>query len=178
MANYYSHDAPEYEALSYTWGSQHDGSAKINLNGHLTSVTMNLFEALKQLRLDQVKNGKSKRKLWIDAICINQGDDAEKSRQILLMRDIYANASRVLAWIGKPDGLTGLAFDTVKRFAADDGTPNGSVTHQRIPDTARERRAAIKLLIERSYFERVWVIQELVVAKTATIFLWIVLNGL
>ena len=170
LANYDSHDAPEYEALSYTWGSQHDGLAKIKLNGHLISVTNNLFEALKQLRLDRVKKGTSESKLWIDAICINQGDDVEKSHQVLLMRDIYANATRVLAWIGKPDSLSGLAFDTLTRFAAHDGTPNGSACQNILDTAAEERRAAIKLLIERSYFERVWVIQELVVAKIATIF--------
>ncbi|KIN00142.1 hypothetical protein OIDMADRAFT_124894, partial [Oidiodendron maius Zn] len=48
--------------------------------------------------------------LWIYAICINQGDDVERSHQVLLMRDIYANDTRVLAWIGKPDSLSGLAL--------------------------------------------------------------------
>jgi len=170
MANYDCHNAPEYEALSYTWSSHHDGLAKIKLNGYSISVTKNLFEALKKLPLNQVENCKSESKLWVDAICINQGNDAEKSHQVLLMRDIYANASRVIAWIGKPDSLSGLAFDTLERFAADDGTRDGSATYQKILDRAEERRAAIKLLIERSYFERVWVIQELVVAKSATIF--------
>jgi Heterokaryon incompatibility protein (HET) len=170
MANYDCHNAPEYEALSYSWSSHHDGLATIKLNGYSISVTKKKFEALKQLRLNQVENCKSESKLWVDAICINQGDDAEKSHQVLLMKDIYANASRVVAWIGKPDSLSGLAFDTLERFAADDGTLDGSATYQKIIDRVEERRGAIKLLVQRSYFERVWVIQELVVAKRATIF--------
>ncbi|PMD44749.1 HET-domain-containing protein [Hyaloscypha variabilis F] len=170
LANYDCHNAPEYEALSYTWSSHHDGLAMIKLNGHSISVTKNLFHALKQVRLNQVENCKSESRLWVDAICINQRDDAEKSRQVLLMRDIYANASRVITWIGQPDNLSDLAFDTLEHFAADDGTLDASPTYQGILDIADKRRAAIKLLIERSYFERVWVIQEVLVAKRATIF--------
>jgi len=169
MFNHDCHNAPEYEALSYTWSSHYDGLATIKLNGYSISVTKNLFEALKQLRLYQVENCKSESKLWVDAICINQGNDAEKSHQVL-MRDIYANASRVVAWIGKPDSLSGPAFDTLERFAADDGTLDGSAAYQKIMHRAEERRAAIKLLTERSYFERVLVIQELVVAKRVTMF--------
>jgi hypothetical protein len=74
----------------------------------------------------------------VNAVCINQGNDAEKSHQVLLMTDIYANASRVIAWIGKPGSLSGLAFDTLERFAADDGTLDGSVTYQKILDRAEE----------------------------------------
>jgi hypothetical protein len=29
------------------------------------------------------------------------------------MKDIYANASQVLIWIGEPDNLSGIAFDTL-----------------------------------------------------------------
>src|SRR6266487_6452722 len=72
-------------------------------------------------------------------------------------------------WVGKPDYLTGVAFDTLERFAAADGTRDGSATYQDILDTAEEMRAAIKLFIERSYFDRVWVIQEVAVAKNATV---------
>lgn len=38
--------------------------------------------------------------LWVDAICINQDDPAEKGRQILLMGEIYAKATQVIVWLG------------------------------------------------------------------------------
>jgi hypothetical protein len=161
-------DAPEYEALSYAWGTQ-DGSSNIVLNDQWFPVTPNLLAALQQLRLNQGKNGKSKGKLWIDAICINQSDNSEKSQQVMRMKDIYANASQVLIWIGKPDNVSGIAFDTLERFAADDGTRDGSATYRDILDTVEKRRAAIQLFIERSYFDRVWIIQEVVVARNATV---------
>jgi len=38
--------------------------------------------------------------LWIDAICINQNDNAEKSVQVQRMDLIYSNATQVIAWLG------------------------------------------------------------------------------
>jgi hypothetical protein len=159
----------EYDALSYTWGTEHN-LMNIDINGYDCPVTPNLHDALQQFCLNQHKNGVAKRKLWIDAICIHQADNAEKSSQLMLMKDIYAGASNVLAWLGKPDGLTELAFDTLERFAAADGTQDGSATYRDILHTADERRAAIDLFIRRPYFDRVWIIQEIVVAKKATVF--------
>lgn len=70
------------------------------------------------------------------------------------MKDIYANATEVLMWMGKQDHLTGLAFDTFERFAADDAT-RGAATCRDTSDTAQERIAAIQLFLDRPYFDRV-----------------------
>jgi hypothetical protein len=159
----------EYDALSYTWGTEHS-LVNIDINGYDCPVTPNLHDALQQLCLNQHNNGVAKRKLWIDAICIHQADNAEKSSQLMLMQDIYAGASSVLAWLGKPDGLTALAFDTLERFAAADGTQDGSATYRDILRTADERRAAIELFIQRPYFNRVWIIQEVVWLRRSLFF--------
>ena len=160
-------DGLDYDALSYTWGAD-DVLAHIKVNDQWVSVRQNLLEALQQLRVNQRKTV-NPRKLWVDALCINQSDNVEKSHQVMLMRDIYANASSVLAWIGKPDGLSAVAFDTLEQFAANDGTQDGSATYRDIRDTAKERKAAIQLFFERSYFIRMWTIQEVVVARKITV---------
>jgi hypothetical protein len=157
----------DYDALSYCWG-RHDTTLHISLNDEEFPVTENLLAALQQLRRDQEKVGAS-RKLWVDTVCINQSDNAEKSHQVILMRDIYANARSVIVWIGKPDNLSALAFDTLKRFSVDDGSSDGSATYRSIEGSVEERRAAIKLLLDRPYFTRMWVVQEVVVAKKATV---------
>jgi len=159
-------NAPQYKALSYNWGS-HDGSSKIKVNGTLILVTPNLLAALQQLYLNQSRNGKSK--LWIDAICINQSDNREKNHQVMRMKEIYTNAVEVIVWIGKLDNLSSIAFDTLERFSIYDSTQDGSATYKDILDTIEERRTAVQYLMERPYFGRVWVIQEVVVAKNATI---------
>ena len=157
----------DYDALSYTWGTD-DVSAHIRVNDEWFPVPQNLLEALQQLQLNQ-RETNNPRKLWVDAVSINQSDNAEKSRQVMLMREIYANASGVFAWIGKPDSLSALAFNTLEQFAVSDGTPDGSATYRGIQDTIKERKRAIQLVIERPYFVRMWVIQEVVVARKAII---------
>lgn len=160
-------DGVDYDALSYCWGPEEELTT-MTINGQSLPVSQNLLAALRQIRLDQ-KETASLRKLWIDAICINQSDNVEKSRQVMLMRDIYSNASRVVIWIGGPDHFSNLAFDTLERFALDDGTSDGSVTYQDIQHTVQERRAAVQLFIGRPYFFRMWIVQEVVVAKEAII---------
>jgi hypothetical protein len=86
----------EFEALSYEW-KEAEGRTSITCNGISLPVTRNLASALGALRLPS-----NARVLWVDAVCINQGDQEEKSKQIPLMRQIYASAKAVLTWLG-PD---------------------------------------------------------------------------
>lgn len=82
-----------YKALSYAWGDA-SLTLPILVNGEACHVTVNCHAALCRLR----EIGESC--LWIDAICINQQDDREKSRQVALMRDIYHFAAEVIVWLG------------------------------------------------------------------------------
>jgi hypothetical protein len=86
-----------YEALSYVWG---DGEFCHTLlcHGKALRVSRNLFRALHFLR-----HKFQKRILWVDAVCINQSDPAEKETQIPLMRDIYSKATRSLIWLGEAE---------------------------------------------------------------------------
>lgn len=88
------HPFQRYTALSYVWGSTADPEC-IFLNGrNKVPVTRNLFKSLKTLRL--LKEG---RRLWIDALCINQRDHVEKESQVRLMQRIYQQADSVLAFV-------------------------------------------------------------------------------
>ena len=159
-------EAPEYEALSYTWGKEGQ-RIDIQLNNQSFSVSPNLYAALRQFSRGQ--KGALPRRLWIDAICINQRDNDEKSKQVMQMTEIYTKARRVLLWLGDPDEFTSLAFDTLRRFARDDGTTDGSVTYRDLLATRKQRVEAIGRLAERPYFARVWVIQEAVAARVAVV---------
>ena len=158
----------DYDALSYCWGPP-EVPEHVTLNDEKFPVSKNLLVALHQICADQQKAGTA-RKLWIDAICINQRDNAEKSHQVMLMRDIYANAKTVLAWIGEVDEFSPLAFDTLRRFSLDDGRLDGSATCRELREEMEERRAAIQRFIERPYFFRMWVVQEVVAAKKVIVF--------
>ncbi|PIA93306.1 Heterokaryon incompatibility protein 6, OR allele [Cercospora beticola] len=158
-----------YEALSYTWGSPEDPQVvqvKLKDAFQLITVTRNCLEAIRYLR----RNDKP-RMVWIDAICINQADLDERARQVAIMRDIYARALRVVVWIGPASSDSGLAFrwiELVRREVWYDVT-----TMELHPVTSDSRRADMKEvlaseaeleaftnLIERPYFERLWVWQE------------------
>jgi hypothetical protein len=84
-----------YEALSYVWGSP-DANVIIEVNGKPFEVAVNLYDALSCLR--QIEE---ERVLWVDAICINQVHDFEKSSQVSMMGDIYRNAADVIIFLGK-----------------------------------------------------------------------------
>src|SRR3569833_263089 len=90
----YLDENPRYEALSYAWVNP-NVSVPIRVNGHRHFVTTNLAAALERLRKPSAAPS-----LWVDALCIDQGDSAEKSHQVNLMRDIYSNAAHGLLWLG------------------------------------------------------------------------------
>jgi hypothetical protein len=87
---------PKYEALSYVWGPP-EFTEIIAVDGHDCGITKSLDAALRRLRRKL-----HSRVIWVDQICINQDDLAERSSQVLLMGKLYASAERVVAWLGKP----------------------------------------------------------------------------
>lgn len=86
--------APPFRAISYTWGDRTQTST-ITLNGSTTAISNNAFYALWQARSRSVDS-----LLWIDSLCINQSDLAEKSAQVQIMGDIFARADVVYACVG------------------------------------------------------------------------------
>jgi Heterokaryon incompatibility protein (HET) len=105
-------DRPRYEALSYTWGDPGWDIETILLNDVRLPLAPNLFAALLHLRSEAVE-----RFLWIDAICINQLDIAEKSTQIPRMKDIYQVALRAVMWLGPAGQNSDMAMELVEDMA-------------------------------------------------------------
>ncbi|KAK1749916.1 heterokaryon incompatibility protein-domain-containing protein [Echria macrotheca] len=79
-----------YEAISYVWGSA-EKTKSIICNGAQLAITANLENVLRRVRLPD-----STRKLWADAICINQDDVSERNQQVGLMDKVYSLARNVL----------------------------------------------------------------------------------
>lgn len=71
-------------------------TAQTSLQRFVISVGRNLAIALRYLR-----DSRKERHLWVDALCINQGDDVEKSKQVQSMSSIYSKAERVISWLGE-----------------------------------------------------------------------------
>ncbi|TID26312.1 hypothetical protein E2P81_ATG00787 [Venturia nashicola] len=85
-------DKPEYEALSYVWGDL-SKRAGVVVDGICTMVTVTLQRALRRLRLID-----KPRIIWADALCINQGDIAERGHQVGMMKDVYSACTRCVIW--------------------------------------------------------------------------------
>lgn len=94
-------EAPPYEALSYTWGDPLP-TLWVQCGKMRLKVRRSLHTALLRLR-----SFTRRRRLWIDAICINQNSPAENNHQIPFMRRIFENAETVVVWLGEEaDGST------------------------------------------------------------------------
>lgn len=152
-----------YEALSYTWteGDETD-SERTDILCHESplSITLHLASALSQIR-DEFQT----KSLWIDQICINQGDSDEKDSQIRLMGQIYSNANKVLIWLGSASEDSDLAMDSVptliedlKRLDSVDRTPSQVLSGDWGLST--EQSKALNRLFNRRWFSRVWTLQE------------------
>ncbi|KAK8093282.1 HET-domain-containing protein [Apiospora kogelbergensis] len=174
-------DAPErYESLSYSWGSP-EMTVKILVNGLGFLVTPNLHTALQHLREDSTGR---LRTLWVDAICINQSDMAEKEVQVPLMRDIYMSCQRTVIWLGRHDLFTKTALEAVEfmasrsgeeerlnfyewRMVRRGGLKSGALGHIRYIADALHSAAAFNALFGRPWFTRIWVVQELALSPQA-----------
>lgn len=97
-------DRPRFTALSYVWGDPANQETIWCCDQPLR-VTRNAWEALRRLR-----NKFPPLNIWIDAICINQEDESEKSHQIPLMRAIYSSAIYVYVWLGEGNSRTDRAM--------------------------------------------------------------------
>jgi hypothetical protein len=199
----------KYHALSYAWGdptNREDIEVEYEPSGHLsnkhtadvfgTTVGANLASALRHLRdKDLVFT------LWADAICIDQGNNDEKSEQVQLMAKIYKTASQVIVWLGPAgegsdnaiDALTEIGREA-ERFhfdrtiyskmsdpsiwEVDDPVDDRGVSMKSFLDKISGQSSEsgqgtfspveLEALTKRLWWSRVWVLQEMLLASTAT----------
>jgi tetratricopeptide (TPR) repeat protein len=85
---------PPYVSLSYTWGSQAFDHT-LQVNGQILSVTRSCCDVLRLL----LAHGCTE--VWIDQICIDQSNLAERGQQVSLMDKIYHGARSVYIWLGR-----------------------------------------------------------------------------
>ena len=142
-------DSPDFEALSYTWGDP-DLVEDIFLNNYPFKITLNLSIALRHLR-----NPQTARVLWIDALCINQLDIQERNHQVgSTMGRIYSSALRVLVWLGEANARSNIAMDLLQDSASTETL------------TSAESLLVFDALLTRPWWERLWVVQEVVLAHS------------
>lgn len=157
-----SPDAPMYTAISYTWGAE-GAQRAIRIKDKSTADEMPhrsellIRENLAQL-LENLQDPKHVRRVWIDALCIDQRSVSERNHQVKMMGRIYTQANYVVAWL-KSSGEDvwnrelSYAFDLMREEA-----------HPQIP--AHPYLTAFSNL---RYWSRKWIIQEIIQAPTVVL---------
>jgi hypothetical protein len=136
-----------YDALSYCWGPRQQPRKVIFVNKRVMIVTETLFNFLINHR------EKFQGIYWIDALCIRQDDMKEKSLQIALMGKIYSTAKFVHIWLGPDEDDSGYVLEELCEKGLDAKAQ---------PRFLR----GFERILQRPWFRRVWVIQELVLLKS------------
>ncbi|EUC32189.1 hypothetical protein COCCADRAFT_37857 [Bipolaris zeicola 26-R-13] len=111
------------------------------------------------------------RRLWIDAICINQADAEEKTLQVPLMRSIYTATLKVHAWLGVGGTFDAQAvFTHLKRIVVVDELEKETIS---LPNQFRKDCAATQSTLQQLFlnpwFTRRWVLQEIALAHEITV---------
>ncbi|KAI1201112.1 heterokaryon incompatibility protein-domain-containing protein [Nemania serpens] len=175
--------APPYDPISYCWGDVNDRQ-EIVCNGRRLSITASLHSALVRFR-----DTKTPRMLWADGICIDQSNDVEKGHQVGFMAEIYRHGHHTLVWLGleqQSDVVdTQLAIDLMKEYNAYyvaeyekrpiPDRPFRALAHcppppsnHRMNSEAEQKK--IKDFLQRQWFDRTWVLQEVAVSKKVTVY--------
>ncbi|OCT53681.1 hypothetical protein CLCR_10715 [Cladophialophora carrionii] len=153
--------ANHFYALSYCWGSPGE-TVEIIVNGERVHIRQNLWNFLWNLR----KLFVGPIKVWVDFLCINQHDISERNFEVGVMGEIYASADRVIAWLGDSSPESEEALNYLEEVSR--------LLQQRSEETVvgcndKTPTRALKHLISRPYWSRLWIIQEVLLAKDALI---------
>ncbi|KAM0263917.1 hypothetical protein ACHAQJ_000952 [Trichoderma viride] len=177
--------AERYQALSYTWGlpvfphslNVLDNDSSNDSAGDIR-ITKNLHSALCSLRRPT-----EILVLWVDAVCIDQQNITERNNQVANFPKTYAGADSVLVWLGPDDSLshgrlcfgffTDLAAlilgDPMSESNKDDRSWRKRFKINQAVSAFLDGNASqprpITSLLQRSWFRRRWIIQEVVLAK-------------
>jgi hypothetical protein len=158
-----------YTALSYAWGNAENATKFILVDGDKRlPVGDNLAHALRHLCTeDKIMY------LWVDAICINQNDLKERNHQVMQMKAIYSKAVETVVYLGpRTDSNTGdSAWNFLERNSEWIKSTNPSLyTAQNAKEYFRGGLEDVEIdILSRPWFQRVWVLQEVVVSTAVFI---------
>ncbi|KAK4220815.1 heterokaryon incompatibility protein-domain-containing protein [Podospora fimiseda] len=176
MYTTWNHPYFYWEALSYAWGHpDEETEAVITVDDSFSLfVPMSLVEILRQLR-----HPTELRRIWIDRIGINQKNVEERNKEVKRMRNIYRHASRVVVWLGPACSTSALALEKLEELGCQvevtprcEFLPAPGCKKPQWYDPSLELPhhkdkvvlEAIEKLCNRSWFKRVWIIQEILLA--------------
>ncbi|KAH8693352.1 heterokaryon incompatibility protein-domain-containing protein, partial [Phaeosphaeriaceae sp. PMI808] len=135
-------EAPRFVAVSYCWGTA-EQTIPIQCGQRILLVTPNLASALLAIR---PAAREAPELFWIDQLCINQRNLSERAHQVKIMGHIYQQAAKTVVWLGKEEPY----FPLLQEL------------HHNLPPLDSPVWKCLANVLQRPWFRRVWVIQEVV----------------
>jgi hypothetical protein len=153
--------APSFVALSYTWGDERP-TGSVSIDGKKLEIRINLLNFLRTYQTDNY--------LWIDQISINQSNPEEQSQQFRMMSKIYSQCDFVLVWLRDESTCTPSTQQAASDFnnGVQSYLKHGHHENGLSDDKNFVDRPMLGLL-HNPYFSRLWIVQELLLAKDVRI---------
>ena len=175
--------APRYIALSYEWGSPEaavDGEDVRSVRPYQPGVMVSGFAAnvrpnlLRILRLLRSRVEESQPAIWVDAVCINQFDAIEKSHQVSIIGEIFANARDVVVGLNETRGSAEQGIEHLSKIAtaanargSQDCEAEGAMSDTIASLEKANAWDAVFALFSDTWWQRMWIVQEVVLASNA-----------
>lgn len=170
-------DELRFRAISYAWGSD-KLTHRIICNDMIMAVTESVADmfsspAISALCVDMP--------IWVDAVCINQCDDHEKAVQVRMMGSLYNCAEEVIVWLGAASDDSDRAMKQLNAWSTNETFVTMDSLAKVLSDPQNSFKAGLKpqddpvysaleALFCRSWFARLWVFQEIVLAQRCRLF--------
>jgi hypothetical protein len=169
-----------YSAISYYSGDPRS-TAEIIVGGIAFNAFRNLDSAIRNLVSNWTRvNAGAELLLWVDQICIDQSNAAEKAYQVGFMREIYHEAEQVYVHLNVPGDDTACLFDLCRAHVLTDANSahaEASTPTALLPNQSRFQRDkrvwdSIAALFNHAWWGRAWVYQEFIVANRCVVYAW------
>lgn len=154
-----------YEPLSYTWEDHPTDVTKDGNDIHPFLFLHDNYDAEACIQLQtncaralcRIRDDRVIRTVWVDAICINQSDLAERSRQVSLMERIYSRPHTVVVYVGheSKEHHSHMAMRLLNNPEMLNAGPLDDL-----------QRSSIHHFVNRPYFRRMWIVQECALATS------------
>lgn len=156
-------------AVSYMWGPPKPVSF-ISVNGQLHGIRKNLYDFMLNLWVSRESDRNIT--LWIDQVCIDQENIEERNHQVAQMARIYSHAERVFIWLGLGSPQSDIFIDALQSFPPyrSLGVLSPRDLFRKSPfSSPEEHQTYYDLVSSQKYWSRVWIIQEVLLARLLTI---------
>ncbi|KAF2740972.1 hypothetical protein EJ04DRAFT_547954 [Polyplosphaeria fusca] len=173
-------NAPPFYAASYAWGERDFSRAAMLCSeegegGEGEGEELGLLSSVAGFLGAMAGRSEGKEWWWVDSVCVNLGDEKERSAQVGIMDRIYKRCKRGIVWLGEEraegDECVGAVAFLRQLAELKSSIESSDVLREQLRDEKfRGRWEAVGRLLARPYFTRVWTLQEFLLPKEVKMY--------